>query len=84
MSLLIAETKFSLILSFLNILIKSCKVIFKSSFCLFSLPYLESKAYNILVANFESDERPNPTKGLIISSASNTPEPSSSQEINRF
>jgi len=61
---------------------KSLKVILRSSLPLPS--FLGSRAYKILIANLESEDNPRPTNGFIISSDSKTPEPSSSQDINKF
>ena len=62
---------------------KSFKVILRSSLLLNSYG-LESNAWIIFLANFESDDNPNPIRGLIISSASRIPDPSSSHDMNKF
>ncbi len=81
-SLLRMLTRCSLTLSLLKILTKSFKVILRSSFLLSKA--LGSRACKIFEANLESYDNPSLIKGLIISSASNTPDPSSSQDINKF
>ena len=75
-------SKQSLTLLLLKILMKSGRVIFRSVLS-FSDFDLGSSAVRILLANSESGARPRLTNGLIISSADNSPEPSSSQDRNR-
>ena len=75
-------TRLSLTLFDLKILMKSWSVIFISETFFFLLE--GSTACRRRIANSEFGAKPSEIRGLMISYASRTPEPSSSQAMNKF